>query len=114
MKKSRNIGCGARGLRQFEGTLGIKKPKKARTSRSGHHGRSERSERFPRHRGYVSAATHSLEAGSNFPAHKKRAKRAMDTGDMCRRRHIPSKPGAISRPIKKESASVTRRLFFAK
>gem|GEM_PF-4805048 len=31
---------------------------------------------------------------------------------MCRRRHILSKPGAISRPIKKESASVTRRLFF--
>jgi|GEM_PF-3986115 len=29
-------------------------------------------------------------------ATKKRAKRALDTGDMCRSRRIPSKPGAIS------------------
>jgi len=43
---------------------------------------------------------------------KKRAKRAMDTGDMCQRRRVPSKPGAVSLPAKKESASDTRRLFF--
>ena len=41
-----------------------------------------------------------------------RAKRAVGTGDMCRNRRVPSKPGAITRPKKKESASVTRRLFF--
>jgi len=34
---------------------------------------------------------------------KKRAKRAVDTGDMCRRRRIPSKPGAVSSPIKKRA-----------
>ncbi|MCL1844468.1 MAG: hypothetical protein FWF77_01030 [Defluviitaleaceae bacterium] len=54
----------------------------------------------------MSAATRSLEAGSNF-----------DTGNMCRRRRVPSKPGAISeegqRRKKNESASVTRRLVFA-
>ncbi|MCL1845500.1 MAG: hypothetical protein FWF77_06325 [Defluviitaleaceae bacterium] len=78
---------------------------KARQARSGH-------------RGHVSAATHSLEAGSNFPVHKKksrrvsladsffakikkRAKRAVGTGGTCWRRRIPSKPGTISRPIKK-------------
>ena len=45
-----------------------------------------------------------------------RAKRAVDTGGMCRRRHVLSKPGAVSRKIignaKNESASVTRRLVF--
>jgi len=34
---------------------------------------------------------------------KKRAKRALDTGDMCRSRHIPSKPGAVSSPTKKRA-----------
>jgi len=34
---------------------------------------------------------------------KKRAKRALDTGDMCRRQRVPSKPGAISRLIKKRA-----------
>ncbi|MCL1845457.1 MAG: hypothetical protein FWF77_06105 [Defluviitaleaceae bacterium] len=46
--------------------------KKARQARIGHHGRSERSERFPRHRGYMSAAAHSLEAESNYLMYKKR------------------------------------------
>ncbi|MCL1845377.1 MAG: hypothetical protein FWF77_05700 [Defluviitaleaceae bacterium] len=35
----------------------------ARQARSEHHGRSEQSERFPRHRGSISSATCSLEAG---------------------------------------------------
>ncbi|MCL1844429.1 MAG: hypothetical protein FWF77_00805 [Defluviitaleaceae bacterium] len=43
----------------------------------------------------MSESTRSLEAGSNFPAKKKRAKRAVGTGDTCRNRHIPSKPGAV-------------------
>ncbi|MCL1845674.1 MAG: hypothetical protein FWF77_07205 [Defluviitaleaceae bacterium] len=41
-----------------------------------------------------------------------RAKRAVGTGGTCRRRRIPSKPDAVSCFRKKESASVTRRLFF--
>ncbi|MCL1844526.1 MAG: hypothetical protein FWF77_01320 [Defluviitaleaceae bacterium] len=47
----------------------------ARQARGGHHGRSERSERFPRHRGNVLAAAHSLEAGYSFPAQKKTSRR---------------------------------------
>ncbi|MCL1844795.1 MAG: hypothetical protein FWF77_02715 [Defluviitaleaceae bacterium] len=46
----------------------------------------------------MSAATRSLEAGSRFLALKKRAKRAVGTGDACRRRHVPSKPKAVSLP----------------
>ncbi|MCL1846058.1 MAG: hypothetical protein FWF77_09155 [Defluviitaleaceae bacterium] len=53
----------------------------------------------------MTEAAHSLEAVSNFLARKKESasvtrrlffaklkKRAVDTGDMCRRRHILSKP----------------------
>ncbi|MCL1845667.1 MAG: hypothetical protein FWF77_07170 [Defluviitaleaceae bacterium] len=75
--------------------------KKARQARSGH-------------RGYVLEATRSLEAGSSFLARKKARQARLDTGGMCWRRRVPSKPGAISSPVKKESASDTRRLFFAK
>ena len=88
------------------------------------------------HRGHVSAAAHSLEAGSSLPEQKsapsaqwapgtcvgggafprsreqftgakKRAKRAVGTGDMCRRRRILSKPGAVSSSTKKMSRRVT-------
>ena len=38
--------------------------------------------------------------------------RVFDTGDVCRGRRIPSKPEAVSRSVKNESASVTRRLVF--
>ncbi|MCL1845843.1 MAG: hypothetical protein FWF77_08060 [Defluviitaleaceae bacterium] len=41
-------------------------------------------------------ATRSLEAGSSFRSMKKRALRALGTGDMCWRRRVPSKPGAVS------------------
>ncbi|MCL1845512.1 MAG: hypothetical protein FWF77_06385 [Defluviitaleaceae bacterium] len=44
--------------------------KKARQARGGH-------------RGHVSAATHSLEAGRNFPAHKKSAPSARWTPGAC-------------------------------
>ncbi|MCL1846188.1 MAG: hypothetical protein FWF77_09825 [Defluviitaleaceae bacterium] len=40
-------------------------------------------------------------ADSFLRTQKKRAKRALETGDMCQGRHIPSKPGAVSRRTKK-------------
>gem|GEM_PF-2910920 len=57
----------------------------------------------------VSRATGDICRGRHVPSKpgaislpiKKRAKRALGTGDTCRRRHILSKPGAISLPIKK-------------
>ncbi|MCL1844674.1 MAG: hypothetical protein FWF77_02095, partial [Defluviitaleaceae bacterium] len=58
-------------------------------------------------RGHVSEATRSLEAGRRFLARQKRAKRAVGTGGMCRRRRIPSKPETVSRSIKKMSRRVS-------
>ncbi|MCL1845742.1 MAG: hypothetical protein FWF77_07545 [Defluviitaleaceae bacterium] len=68
----------------------------------------------------MSESARSLEARCTFPAHKKRvgechsptffckikkrAKRALGTGDTCRRRRILSKPGAVSSPIKNRLA----------
>ncbi|MCL1845728.1 MAG: hypothetical protein FWF77_07475 [Defluviitaleaceae bacterium] len=94
------------------------KIKKARQARSGHQGhvlgaaRSlEAGSCFPAYKKRAKRAVDtgdmcrgaacSLEAGSCFPAYKKRAKRAVGTGGMCRGRHVLSKPGAVSRRTKK-------------
>ncbi|MCL1845301.1 MAG: hypothetical protein FWF77_05305 [Defluviitaleaceae bacterium] len=83
---------------------------------SGRKGKKARQARIG-HRGHVSESAHSLEAGSNFPAHKKaRQARIGHRGHVSESAHSLEAGSSllVSHPAKKESASVTRRLFFFK
>ncbi|MCL1844690.1 MAG: hypothetical protein FWF77_02190 [Defluviitaleaceae bacterium] len=62
----------------------------------------------------MSGAARSLEAGGSFAVYKKSAPSARwAPGACCRGRRVLSKPEAVSRSKKNESASDTRRLIFA-